>query len=210
MSIGRSLQSISQFPYSHIFSWPKGMFNLRTMISSKWLKRRWFWAQVPEGRPEYTKGKYRFKKLMLKLFVLQIQSKDWLVMIDHGTYIFTLRFYQNTGSSLLGLKLTSQVLHYGLVLSPHTFTKGMDAALSSLQLQSIYILDYWIDDWLILAQLKEMAAGTEMFCPYKVFGSQVEPQEELHKPPGWAGLSSLVQCWSSSIVPISRFTPCYP
>ncbi|KAI2647437.1 Transposon Ty3-G Gag-Pol polyprotein [Labeo rohita] len=48
-----------------------------------------------------------------------------------------------------------RVLLFGLALSPHTFTKCVDAALASLRLQGIRILNY-IDDWLILAQSEQM------------------------------------------------------
>ncbi len=49
------------------------------------------------------------------------------------------------------------VLPFGLALSPGTFTKCVDAALATLRLQGIRILNY-IDDWLILAQLEETVA----------------------------------------------------
>ncbi|KAK3520223.1 hypothetical protein QTP70_019366, partial [Hemibagrus guttatus] len=47
---------------------------------------------------------------------------------------------------------------FGLVLSPRTFTKCMDAALVSLCVMGIRVLNY-LDDWLILAQLKAIAGS---------------------------------------------------
>ncbi len=49
-----------------------------------------------------------------------------------------------------------QVLPFGLALSPRTFTKCIDSALVPLRLQGIRIMNY-IDDWLILAQLHQLA-----------------------------------------------------
>ncbi|KAL0173154.1 hypothetical protein M9458_033465, partial [Cirrhinus mrigala] len=50
-----------------------------------------------------------------------------------------------------------RVLPFGLALSPRTFAKCADAALVPLRLQGIRILNY-IDDWLILAASKSLAA----------------------------------------------------
>lgn len=64
------------------------------------------------------------------------------------------------GQSLSGTKY--QVFPFSLALSPRTFTKCMDAALSLLQFQSIHVLNY-VDEilyriiYLILAQSEEMA-----------------------------------------------------
>lgn len=46
---------------------------------------------------------------------------------------------------------------FGLALSPRTFTKCMDAALFPLPCLDICAFNY-IDEWLILAQWKDMAA----------------------------------------------------
>lgn len=46
-----------------------------------------------------------------------------------------------------------RVLPFGIALSPHTFTKCVDAALAPLRLHGICIPNY-IDDWLNLAQLE--------------------------------------------------------
>ncbi len=46
--------------------------------------------------------------------------------------------------------------NHHLALSPRTFTKCVDAALSPLRLQSIRIMNN-IYDWLILAQLHQLA-----------------------------------------------------
>ncbi len=49
-----------------------------------------------------------------------------------------------------------RVLTFVLAVSPRTFTKYLDATLAPLRLQGIRILNY-IDDWLILAQSKQLA-----------------------------------------------------
>ncbi|KAK3530462.1 hypothetical protein QTP86_024378 [Hemibagrus guttatus] len=71
--------------------------------------------------------------LTLKRIALKIRSKDWFVMTD----------------------LKDAYFH--VALSPHTFTKCMDAVLVPLRLQGIRVLNY-LGDWLILAQSKAMAA----------------------------------------------------
>ena len=98
--------------------------------------------------------------LTIPIIVNQIRSEDWFVTIDlKGAYFHVsilpchrrfLRF------AFRGEAYQYRVLPFGLALSPRTFTKCMDAALAPLRLQGIRILNY-IDDWLILAQSREMA-----------------------------------------------------
>ncbi len=109
--------------------------------------------------------------LTLTQVVTQIRSEDCLVTIE-GMYPCTSMYpsFHNTGSSwgfaFGGKPYQYWVLPFGLALSPHTFTKCVDAALAPLWLQGICILNY-INNWLILAQLRCHP------CPYKKAGVKV-------------------------------------
>lgn len=78
---------------------------------------------------------FRFKMLMLKQIVTQIKSKDWFVMTDlKDTYFHVSILPQH--SKFLRLAFWGEAYQYrvllvDLALSPHTFTKRMDAALAS-------------------------------------------------------------------------------
>ncbi|KAL0164598.1 hypothetical protein M9458_040351, partial [Cirrhinus mrigala] len=81
------------------------------------------------------------------------RSEDWFVTIDPKDAYFHVSILPQHRK---GKAYQYRVLPFGLALSPRTFTKCVDAALASLRLQGIRILNY-IDDWLILAQ-SEMVA----------------------------------------------------
>lgn len=56
-----------------------------------------------------------------------------------------------------------QVIPFSLPLSPHTFTKCVDAALAPLRLQVIRVLNC-IDSWLILAHSEHLVIQSGYFC----------------------------------------------
>ncbi|GAA6064854.1 uncharacterized protein LOC113526632, partial [Tachysurus ichikawai] len=102
----------------------------------------------------------RFRMLTLKEVVTQIRSGDWFVTIDLEDAYFHVsilpahrRFLR---FAFRGEAYQYRVLPFGLALSPRTFTKCVDAALTPLRLQGIRILNY-LDDWLILAQSERQA-----------------------------------------------------
>ncbi|KAL0161017.1 hypothetical protein M9458_044742, partial [Cirrhinus mrigala] len=93
--------------------------------------------------------------------VSQIRSEDWFVTIDLKDAYFHVSILPQHRKFLRfafrGEAYQYRVLPFGLALSPHTFTKCVDAALAPLRLQGIRILNYF-DDWLILAQSEQLAA----------------------------------------------------
>ncbi|KAL0150471.1 hypothetical protein M9458_054288 [Cirrhinus mrigala] len=77
-----------------------------------------------------------------------------------------------------------RVLPFGLALSPHTFTKCVDAALVPLRLQDICILNY-IDDWLILAASESLAARHQdvVLAHMKTLGLRLNAKKSVLSPP---------------------------
>ncbi|KAI2668522.1 Transposon Tf2-11 polyprotein [Labeo rohita] len=102
----------------------------------------------------------KFKMLNINQVVSQIRSEDWFVTIDLKDAYFHVSILPQHRKFLRfafrGEAYQYRVLPFGLALSPHTFTKCVDAALAPLRLQGIRILNY-IDDWLILAQSEQVA-----------------------------------------------------
>ncbi|KAK3538997.1 hypothetical protein QTP86_023600, partial [Hemibagrus guttatus] len=87
---------------------------------------------------------------------------DWFVTMDLKDAYFHIGIWPEHRKFLKfafgGKVYQFQVLPFGLALSSCTFTKCMDAALAPLHLQGIRVLNY-LDDWLILAHSKAMAAS---------------------------------------------------
>ncbi|KAL0154061.1 hypothetical protein M9458_050635, partial [Cirrhinus mrigala] len=75
------------------------------------------------------------------------------------------------------------VLPFGLVLSPRTFKKCVDAALVPLRLQGIRILNY-IDDWLILAESESLAARHRdvVLAHMKTLGLRLNAKKSVLSP----------------------------
>ncbi|KAI2651173.1 Retrovirus-related Pol polyprotein from transposon 17.6 [Labeo rohita] len=111
------------------------------------------------GSPGSIAGTSLFQRTVSQV-VSQIRSEDWFVTIDLKDAYFDVsilpRHRKFLRFALRGEAHQYQVLPFGLALSPRTFTKCVDAALAPLRFQGIRILNY-IDDWLILAQLEQMA-----------------------------------------------------
>ncbi len=104
--------------------------------------------------------RFRFKMLTIPIIWSKIRSEDWFVTIDLKDAYFHVSIIPSHRKflrfSFRGKAFQYRVLPCRLALSPRTFTKCIDAALAPLRLQGIRVLNY-IDDWLILAQSREMA-----------------------------------------------------
>ncbi|KAI2644567.1 Transposon Ty3-G Gag-Pol polyprotein [Labeo rohita] len=140
------LPEIESGYYSRYFLVPKKDGGLRPILDLRGLNR--------------SVKALKFKMLTVKTVVTQIQHHDWFVTIDLKDAYFHIEILPQHRKFLRfafgGKAYQFRVLPFGLALSPRTFTKCMDAALAPLRLQGIRILNY-IDDWLILAQSREMA-----------------------------------------------------
>ncbi len=101
----------------------------------------------------------KFKKLTLRQIVPQVRSEDWFVTIDLKDAYFHISILPYHKKFLRfafgGRAYQYQVLPFGLALSPHTFTKCVDAALKPLCLQGIRIMNYF-EYWFILAQSHQL------------------------------------------------------
>ncbi|KAL0175067.1 hypothetical protein M9458_031035, partial [Cirrhinus mrigala] len=132
--------------YSRYFIVPKKDGGLRPILDLRLLNR--------------SVMRLKFKMLTIKQVVSQIRSEDWFVTIDLKDAYFHVsilpRHRKYLRFAFRGEAYQCRVLPFGLALSPHTFTKCVDAALAPLRLQGIRILNY-IDDWLILAQSEQVA-----------------------------------------------------
>ncbi len=125
--------------------------------------------------------------LTLKQVVSQIKSKDWFVTIDLKDAYFHISILPSHREFLRfafgGEAYKYRVLPFGLALSPRTFTKCVDAALSPLRLQVIRILNY-IDDWLILAQSERIAAQHRdvVLAHMEVLGLRLNAKKSVLSP----------------------------
>ncbi len=132
--------------YSRYFSIPKKGGGLRPILDLRLVN--------------HSVMRLKFKMLTIKQVVSQIRSEDWFVTINLKDAYFHRSILSQHRKFLRfafrGKAYQYRVLPFGLALSPRTFTKCVDAALTPLQLQGIHILNY-IDDWLILAQSEQLA-----------------------------------------------------
>ncbi len=76
----------------------------------------------------------------------QIRSEDWFVTINVKDAYFHISIYSQSQRVpevyFRGQAYQYRVLPFGQALSPHTFTKCVDAALAPLRLQGIRIFNY--------------------------------------------------------------------
>ncbi|KAK3521655.1 hypothetical protein QTP70_014700 [Hemibagrus guttatus] len=131
--------------------------------------------------------KFKFKMLTMKLIMSQIRSEDWFVTIDLKDAYFQVGIQPEHRKFLRfafgGDAYQFRGLPFGLALSPCTFTKCMDAALAPLYFQVICILNY-LDDWLILAHSKAMAASHRdvVLVHMRSLGLRVNPEKCVFSP----------------------------
>ncbi|KAK3516127.1 hypothetical protein QTP70_005368 [Hemibagrus guttatus] len=127
--------------------------------------------------------KFRFKMLMMKLIASQIRSKDWFVTMDLKYAYFHIGVRKFLRFAFGGEVYQFRVLPFGLALSLRTFTKCIDAALAPLHLQSIHVLNY-LDDWLILAHSKAMAASHQevVLAHMRSLGLKINPEKCVLSP----------------------------
>ncbi|KAL0193290.1 hypothetical protein M9458_011586, partial [Cirrhinus mrigala] len=101
----------------------------------------------------------QFKMLTVRHMLTCVQQQDWFAAIDLKDAYFHVSILPRHGPFLRfayeGRAYQYKVLPFGLSLSPHVFTKIVEAALAPLREQGIHILNY-LDDWLILAQSQEL------------------------------------------------------
>ncbi|KAK7921774.1 hypothetical protein WMY93_008676 [Mugilogobius chulae] len=141
-----NLWEVKQGFYSPYFLVPKRTGGFRPILDLRRLNR--YLKVLP------------FHMLRLKVLFQAIRAGDWFTTVDlrdayfhvpidpaHRRY---LRFAFN------GMAYEYNVLPFGLSLSPRTFTKCMDAALSLLRRRGIRVLNY-LDDWLVCAPSLGMA-----------------------------------------------------
>ncbi len=106
--------------YSRYFLVPKKDGGLRPILDLRGLNR-------------YLRS-YKFKMLTIKMIVSQIQSGDWFVTIDLKDAYFHIEILPQHRKFLRfafgGEAYQYRVLPFGLALSPRTYTKCMDAALT--------------------------------------------------------------------------------
>ncbi len=112
-------------------------------------------------RLNFSLYKGKFKILMMKTIMSQIQGGDWFVTIDLKDAYFHIQVVQRHRKFLrfaFGVKAYQyKVLPFGLALAPRKFTKCMDAALAPLRFQGIRVLNY-LDYRLILAHSREVVS----------------------------------------------------
>ncbi len=105
--------------------------------------------------------KGKFKMLMLKTIMSQIQRGDWFIIIDLKDAYFHIQVVRRHMKFLRfafgGKAYQYKVLPFGLALAPRTFMKCMDAVLAPLRFQGIRMLNY-LDDWLFLAHSRELVS----------------------------------------------------
>ncbi|KAL0165920.1 hypothetical protein M9458_037764, partial [Cirrhinus mrigala] len=105
--------------------------------------------------PNRTLMRRVFRMLTLKQILSQVRPGDCFCSLDLKDAYFNIQIALHHRQFLRfafeGVAYQYTVLPLKLFLAPRTFTKCMDAALSSLREKGIRILNY-LDDWLILAQ----------------------------------------------------------
>ncbi len=103
----------------------------------------------------YALMKRSFRMITWKQILPQICPGDWFMSLDLKDAYFHIQVGPHHRQLLRfafeGVAYQYKVLQFRLSLASRTFTRCMDASLSSLRQMGIRILNY-LDDWLILAQ----------------------------------------------------------
>ncbi len=112
--------------------------------------------------------KRSFRMITLKQILPQICPGDWFMSLDLKDAYFHIQVAPHhrrfSRFAFEGVAYQYKVLPFGLSLAPRTFTRCMDAALSSLRQMWIHIHNY-LDDRLILAQSQAVLTLQRLLKP---------------------------------------------
>ncbi|CAM4608132.1 unnamed protein product [Leuciscus chuanchicus] len=122
-----------------------------------------------------------------KRILAQIRPGDWFASVDLKDAYFHIQIVKRHRRFLRFAFENSvyqyTVLPFGLALAPRTFSKCVDAALSPLRSSGMRVLNY-LDDWLVLAQSKEMLVShvEALLRHLEMLGLRVNVQKSVLTP----------------------------
>ncbi len=97
-----------------------------------------------------------------------------------------------------GVAYQYKVLPFGLSMTPHTFTRCMDTALSPLRQMGIHILNY-LTDWLILAQSQATSHKNLLLSHLGCLGLRVKFTKSILSPSQRVSfLGTVIDCADNS------------
>ncbi len=143
--------------------------------------------------------KLPFRMLTQKRIFQCVRPFDWFAAIDLKDAYFHVSIFPRHRPFLRfafeGRAYQYKALPFGLSLSPHVFTKVVEAALVPLREAGIRILNY-LDDWLILAQSRALLdmVNTGIWCSVSSAGWDFRSTGKRANSPLRRG--SLFSAWS--------------